>query len=320
MRIYKIIRYKNEVNNCYKYLIYNLKIILTTTTMETPTNDPNPEKKSIHKTCYISAFYDLKRENWIEFSRTFDTYLKGFEPIIKLFLSDNTQDFELIVYIDKKHIKILESKVNGKPSIRLIGIDEEFMRDNLPMWKTLNREREIMNSEGFKNIIPHRLRFPETHIPEYTLINHCKIDFICHAIDTGLSLAEYYCWVDFGYCSLDENIPKRMIDISKLNVDKINYTLINPIDERDKNIIYTLVYAPERIGGFFFFGSKNILKEYQSLYHKTLEFYQGNNLCDDDQALSLACYWQRQDMFHLHYVGAWHKALVIFQLDADIHR
>jgi hypothetical protein len=172
-----------------------------------------------------------------------------------------------------------------------------------------------MRSDSFRNTIPHRLCFPEHTIPEYTLINHCKIDFICYAIDNDISDAGYYAWVDFGYCRFPEITPKRLLDLGKLDLDRVNYTLINNLDDRDKNIFYTLMNAPERIGGFFFFGNKKILKEYQALYHGILTRYQQYGIADDDQALAVACYWESPDMFHLHGPWGWHKALVRFQAD-----
>jgi hypothetical protein len=271
------------------------------------------QSELLPKVCYVTAFYDMKRENWQTFSRTFENYLQCFQPIIDLFAIDDQA--EMIVYIDSIHYDALEQRTKSYRQIKLIKIDLKFMHDNLPMWKTLDRERQIMNSEQFRTLIPHRLIYPEHTVPEYTLINHCKIDFIGHVIDTKLSLAEYYVWVDFGYCKCPEYTPKRLIDISKLDLERVNYTLVNPIDDRDKSIMYTLLYAPERIGGFFFFGHQKILKQYQELYHKTLALYQQNGLADDDQALVLACYWQQPDLFKLWNLNGWHKALTFFQTD-----
>ena len=266
------------------------------------------------RVCYVAAFYDMKREEWTRFSRTFDDYLKTFQPIIDLFGIDDDQ-FEMIVYIDTIHYDILEERTRAYSRIKLIKLDERFMIDNLPMWKTLDREREIMLSDKFRELIPHRLIYPEHSVPEYTLINHCKIDFIGHAIDSNLSTANYFAWIDFGYCKCAEYTPERLIDPLKLDLERVNYTLINQLDERDKDVMYTLLYAPERIGGFFFFGHKNRLKEYQELYHQILASYQQVGIADDDQALVLACYWRQPDLFKLHYLGGWHRALNVFQKD-----
>ncbi len=169
-----------------------------------------------------------------------------------------------------------------------------------------------MNSEYYKSLISHR-DVPECHIPEYTLINHSKIDFMIEA--SKLKNSEFFCWIDFGYFALKERIPLNLVDINKLDKNRINYTLINPIDNRDSDVLYTLRNAPERIGGFFFFGERNVLKEYQELYHFVLkEFQYDYNIADDDQHLVLRCYVKQPDLFALHYLGGWHRALCHFQI------
>jgi len=264
--------------------------------------------------CYVTAFYDMNRDNWSHYSRTFEDYLLSFLPFVDLFTRYSTGGYEMVVFIDKKHQPRLQEIVPSNIGITLIGIDEEFMKNNIPMWSTIPREREIMNSPTYKKMIQHRSHCPETYIPEYTMINHCKIDFIGYTID-NLSTYQYLCWVDFGYFKKPEWIPTTMIDINKLDKDRVNYTLINKLTVMDSDPIYTLRYCPERVGGFFFFGNRDILKEYQALYHKMLYAYQYSyRIADDDQALVLACYFEVPDMFRLHYTGKWHIALKYFSI------
>jgi hypothetical protein len=271
------------------------------------------------KLCYITAYLDINRNNWKSFNRSFDNYLQTFLPYIELFKNNNSTplgpnlDYEMIVFIDEKYYSLLLSYISTSLPIKLIKINFDFM-NNLPMWKTLEKERSIMNSDSFQKLIPHRLHFPEHSIPEYTLINHSKIDFISYVINNNLSLSPYFSWVDFGFFSKSSNIPSTFLDINKLNLNTINYTLINPLNNNDNNIYYTLNFAPEKIGGFFFFGSRSKILEFHSLYLSMLNFYQNINICDDDQALVLACYFTNPSLFTLHNLGAWHKALTYFQI------
>lgn len=264
--------------------------------------------------CYITAYYDINRSDWKEFGRTNEDYFKHFQHYINLFSNPIDEEHNMIVFIDEKHYTKLSKMIEEKDRCRIIPIiiTNEWMNVNLPMWKYLNKERDIMNSDRFKNLIPDKLHFPEHKYPEYTLINHCKIDFINYALT--LSHAEYFCWTDFGYFATPERCPLRLLDINKLIPNKINYTLINPLTEYDKDPIYTLFVAPERIGGFFFFGDRKSMKEYQILYHSVLEYYQNVlYIADDDQALVLFCYYKKPYLFHLHYLGGWHRALSHFQ-------
>ena len=52
-------------------------------------------------TCYITSYYDINREKWTNnFKRSFDDYLKTFEPFISLFNTEYCGDDEMIVLID----------------------------------------------------------------------------------------------------------------------------------------------------------------------------------------------------------------------------
>lgn len=255
--------------------------------------------------CYVSAFYDINRENWKAlYPRSFSEYLKYFLPYIDLFSRDDKK-CEMIVYIDDKHIDEVKKHMKPNTDIKLIPINKEFMETNIPMWKKLDREKEIMSSSEFKNLIPHRLNFPENSVPEYSLINHSKIDFVNYTIENKLSSFDYFLWTDFGVLTKEEFIPKKFINIDQMKVDKINISLINHMDNRDSDRIYILINAPEKIGGAFYFGEKNVWKKFQCLYHAILSEYQISGICDDDQALVIACHFRDPTLFHMHYIGRW---------------
>jgi len=254
---------------------------------------------------YVSAFLDIGREDWKQFKRTYSNYLNCFQPILNLFLNSVTGKFKLVLFLDDKY------NINiNHPNIFIIPINQDYMQ-TLPLWKKLDRETSIMNSKIYKETFKERLCYPENSNPKYTLINHCKIDFICRAMQYIDS--EYYCWFDFGYCKNPEIIPTNFLDINKLDKDKINYTLINPLDDKDRDIMYTMLQAPEKVGGFFFFGNKYNLIKYQRLYHLVHSKLQENYIVDDDQHIVLRCYFEYEDMFKLYTLG-WHKALKHFQI------
>lgn len=260
--------------------------------------------------CYVSTFLDIGRTFWNnKFVRSVYTYLNCFKPFVKLFPKEGKE--KMIVFIDEKHSKEFKEMIENS-NIHAIEINMDFMSKNIHVWKSLNREREIMNSQEYKTKFANRLTFPENTIPEYTLINHAKIDFVNLAIDLEKQY-EYFSWVDFGYFQNESNIPTNLLDLNKLNLNKVNYQLLNPITEEDKNIMYTMIHAPERIGGFFFFGNRKTLKEYQNLYHSILEEFQNNNLADDDQHIVLRCFFKNPSLFHLHYNPKWHNILIDFQ-------
>lgn len=264
--------------------------------------------------CYITAFLDINRGEWKHFKRTFNEYLNYFMPYIKLLENCDKTKYEMIVYIDEKHFNKLQNIISSHIPIKLIPISEKWLEKNSILWTRLEKEKQIMEEcKEFNYLVNHRKRCPETHNPKYTLINHCKIDIVCHAME--LCDAYFYCWTDFGYFNDKSNIPKSMIDINKIEKNKVNYTLINNVQEHDNNIIYTLVNAPEVIGGFFFCGEKEPLLIYQKLYHQIHKQMQDCNIVDDDQHIALQCYFHNRNLFHFHNPrenNNWHKALIYF--------
>ena len=221
----------------------------------------------------------------------------------------------MIVFIDEKYLRVLQDSIH-LDNMRFIPINFEWMEKNTIMWNRLEREREIMNSQEYKSLLGElklASKTPENYIPEYTLINHCKIDLVVHSM--GLSTSAYFCWVDFGFFAPGRSslFPARLLSLKKLNKERVNYTLINEIKETDKDIYYTLKHSPETIGGFFFFGPRNALKVYQQLYHEIHELFQLLNVVDDDQHLALRCFFENENLFQLHHTGVWHAALIHFQ-------
>ena len=264
--------------------------------------------------CYVSAYFDIDRKSWNHFGRTFEEYLVTFEPFFDLFNKNICENDLMVLFIDKKYENEIKNRINDDVNIIIIPIDNEFM-SNLPRWKTLDREREIMNNLDFQELLGIRKNYYPEHLhPEYTLITHSKIDFVSWLITNNIVDYEYYTWVDFGFFKLKENIPKKLLDINKLNIETVNFPLVNQLDMLDQDVIYTVQNAPEKIGGFFFFGQKDKLLEYQKLYHEVVYWFQNElNIADDDQHITLQCYFKNPELFTLHLHYGWHKVFVFFQ-------
>jgi len=261
--------------------------------------------------CYVTAFLDIGRNDWKTFNRTFDNYIESFKPYINLFKNANSSDHSMIVFMDDRLVEQLCSLIPEGVPIRVVPINKEIM-SKWPLWSKYETEANIMRSEKYKTLMKDRLGFPEHNNPSYTLINHSKVDFIAEA--TRLCNSPYFCWTDFGYFKIPDYKCTELLNINKLDTKRINYTLINPLTESDKDLMYTMLNAPERIGGFWFFGPKLAMLKYQALYHYIHSEFIKNNLADDDQHLALRCYFQEPDLFKLHMLGGWHKALKEFQL------
>ena len=262
----------------------------------------------------VTAFYDIGRSEWnSQFTRKSQEYIESF----RLFLN---YDHDMIIYIDSRHFDALSKMVESSPyskNKRLIPIDEAWLKENIWAWSCLEREQEIMASDFYRNLIPHRIaaRYPENVNPKYTIITHSKVDFVCNAIDLGMISTEMVVWVDFGYFhnkTQEKHIPSKHFDLSKIDEKKINLCGMIEIDDKDRDILYTLRHAPVKICAYLFAATKNNMKVFQNLSHQALKVYQDAGIADDEQAVWLLCYFGNETLFKIHYFAEWHLGLKYF--------
>lgn len=262
----------------------------------------------------VTAFYDIGRSDWnSQFTRKSQEYIESF----RLFLN---YDHAMIIYIDSRYFDTLSKMVGCSPypkNKRVVSIDEAWMKENIWAWSRLDREREIMSSDFYRSLIPHRIaaRYPENVNPEYTIITHSKVDFVCNAIDSDMISTEMVVWVDFGYFhnkTQEKHIPLNRFDPTKMDYTKINLCGMARIDDRDKDVLYTLRYAPVKICAYLFAATKSNMKVFQNLSHQALEAYQSAGIADDEQAVWLLCYFSDESLFEVHYFPEWHLGLKYF--------
>ncbi len=255
--------------------------------------------------CLVSAFLDINRSEWPLFTRSIDKYINDFKPYLKL-------NHSMVVFIDSKHRDKVAELIRYNNNITLIPIDNEWMRSHITAYIYLETENTIMQTDKFKELIRHRIHHPECSKPEYNIIQHSKIDFVNHVIEHVDPQHTYYAWTDFGYFQDLNNIPTGNLDLSKFDLDKINLQGINPLNQYDYNILYTLQHAREKIGGFFYLGNKINMKYYQVLYHKILNMFYVNGIVDDDQHIMIQCVNANKDLFKIWDMNGWHKTYTFF--------
>jgi hypothetical protein len=94
----------------------------------------------------------------------------------------------------------------------------------------------------------------------------------------------------------------------------MSFCLRNTLDGKDKDMIYTLIYAPEKFTGCFFAGPSNLMIKMQQLYHECLNELYDHNISDDDQHIYLRCFFKEPKLFNLYLDETkWPKALCYFE-------
>lgn len=273
----------------------------------------NNNKTDINDIIFITAFFDIGRENWNNLSRSVDNYFDSF----KKFLT-NTKHKNLIAFIDDRYIntEFIKNYINNiecnkicERNVKFIPINIEWLKLNCQAWKKNDIFEIIMSSDDYKNKLNHRIKngygVPENIYAEYNSINHSKIDFIHYSIiNNMINSNQFICWIDFGYFNsiLHNNFqefPYAELDLNKFNLNKLNFYIRNKISQNDMNMDYTLINAPEVFTGSFFAGNLNRMEELYKLYDEVLNDFIENKISDDDQHVYLRCYLKNPDIFEL---------------------
>ena len=170
--------------------------------------------------CFVTAFYDLGRDQWHHYARGAHKYVLYFSKLVQI-------NMPLIVFVDDRYYAEVTKLINQfnyrRTFILLIPINESFLEQYIPSWQYIATDEAIMQSSQFKAAVAHRLikNTPETLYPRYTCFNHAKIDFVMFvqqhklartsyfaledisvdaaANDTNVRTVEYLGWIDFGY-------------------------------------------------------------------------------------------------------------------------
>ena len=281
----------------------------------------------------VTAFLDIGRSTWTdEFAREPSFYVDSFMNYLNY-------PYKMVCYIDDKYIDGIIQKYSTSPyqNKLFIPINRTWLLKNIHAWKHIEKDRNIMNSIEFKKFLEKRLPHmypngvpeqnvrnhlcPENIYPEYTVINHSKIDFIANAIENEYITTAYTGWSDFGYFRTFHSdgsiMPSSTIDINKLHPDKITFCLRRNIIENDKNMFWTLLFGYELFIGAFYAGPTELMIPFQKIYHESTQKMYSKSIVDDDQHVYIQCYCINPEIMHLEIFETddWPKTLTFFQIN-----
>lgn len=251
---------------------------------------------------FVTAFKDLNRGEWGHgFTRSVDTYLSWFKNLTKL-------PIRLICYCEKE----VEERIHSE-----LGFFNTYPYEPENTFLIhVDKEREIMESPAFKNIVNHR-NDPETNQPSYNLVNHNKYCFVKRTKDTFPGYS-YYAWIDFGYLRNENEL------YSSFKFDTINSELL--FSTMDNNIQYEFIKTQKELcirpqtailGGLFFVKKESVdwlIEQYTAVLYE----YYSLNLVDDDQALILQLYKKFPEKFTLRFVSGWFEFIKEFVIPLSI--
>ena len=243
---------------------------------------------------FITAFKDIRRDLWGVVPRSKYDYIRDFIPLAE------TLTYNLVVYVEDDVYETLQA-YHFPSNIFLIKSKEV---SNTFFDRYLESEREIMYSDQYKSKIPgDRKGAPEHLYPEYTLINHTKINYVVDA-KKRYPTYEYYSWLDFGAARINiHDVPKN-ICFERLQPKRTYLVLNYPPQERvkeDDMLKSHTIYFP---GGQFIVHT-SLVETFETLLENKLLEWREKWVCDDDQNLILQLYFDNPELFHLCQRNEW---------------
>ncbi len=241
----------------------------------------------------VTAFLDLKREEWKVHQRSKEEYIKYFHLLVY------STEYPICLFVEPSFESYLISlkKLPSHVSIYSIHNVDTFLT------KYIEVEKNIIQSDEYQSMIPQSRKIhPEHWNAEYNLLNHSKINFIQKASELYPQIS-FFSWIDFGFVRHLYHTPKN-IDTSLLPNDKIIRQVFKIPSQK---------FTPEEMltkDDIFFTGApfilhRNMICLYHDIYEKKLLEFQQKRIVDDDQNVSLQIYYDHPDIFENIICDEW---------------
>lgn len=257
--------------------------------------------KKTNRVLWVTAFIDLKRDQWTVWSRTKSEYFTNFSRISHL--------KDMICFTDESGVS---------PSYPF-NIDDTFIPKYVP------RQREIIENPEFRRCIPVEFQYnPEYNIPEYGILTAAKTCFLRRASELFPDYT-HYAWIDFGFAKTPEEAPPLDFSVESLihkdkilisshrdfGFDKDGETLIGPYNVKgllnEKCPWNKLNRNPHLLQGNFFVVPKTLTHWFEKETKRSIEIHHEASIAQAEQNLFLPIIHDFPSRFHIN-----------IRLDSDI--
>ena len=240
---------------------------------------------------FVTLFKDIGRDKWQHYKRDPSEYIECFLRLA------TSIPYKLVVYVEPK-IRGLLADYTFSDNIIFINFDSV---EHTFIKKYIGLESEIITSQDYQNRIPYfrKNQNPEHVYPEYTLINHSKINYIRDAKQNVLPNYMFYAWIDFGYAKNDTIQLPKAIALDKLPTNKLTYHSLRDVPDEKIDPNYILGSDDLYLTGSSFIVPNSIVEAFEVLYEYKLIEWQTRWIADDDQSLVLQIYQDHPGLFNL---------------------
>lgn len=251
----------------------------------------------MNDTVLITALYDINRHKYNNQElalKTLDDYLPWFKITLQL-------NCDMIIYTEEK---IKDFIIQHRPKKYKTKIIVTKLKD-VPYYKYKYRIETVLKSSDYKSKMKDLNRI-ECNLPEYTIIQYSKFEWLRNAIDINPFDNKYFFWIDAGCSRFFENFnlqnqfpgPKTS-ELLKNIEDKffcqtrldINRTIKIP------NFFYT---SHNLIYGTLFGGNKNIISFMADSVKYVFEDLLKKNIVNNEQLVLAYIYDKCPNNFHIY--------------------
>ena len=229
-----------------------------------------PEEVTDQQVLLVTAFRDINRGEWKASRRDRGLYLEWFSMLAAL------HGLRLVCYCEEELRKELPP---GPYSIRNYDIEDTFYK------VYYEREKEIMEQPEFRKWIGRRVLNPEHWNPDYSMLTHCKANFVRRAAQQYPGYS-HYIWIDFGAvrCPLH---PDTVFDWSRLLDGKIHMQMFGPPESYPADPRELCRQSPNALSASLFVIPADKALWYETVYEQELRRNHELNIADDEQNIML---------------------------------
>tara|TARA_B100000085_G_scaffold281448_1_gene308061 strand:- start:249 stop:1025 length:777 start_codon:yes stop_codon:yes gene_type:complete len=241
----------------------------------------------MNNTKFVTAFYDIGRENWRSYRRSVRYYISRFHRMV------NSLDNDFVLWTSEDLLEEIEKGIKkDNVEIKVFDFIEKYAK-NIEVCKT------IQNSEEFKKLCPEgkRNQCPEYYSPEYAALMNAKYDFVQRSIESGLIDTPFTGWIDFGYITEDKDLWNKTKYECNWDDNKIRLLQRLKFDPEKVDLQRYMLTNHCVFSGGAVVGKKESFGPFLRLYYKVRQRYYDKNVIDDDQGMLLACVIEKPELF-----------------------
>lgn len=255
---------------------------------------PHPAKNIVKPTArgeilFVTAFLEMGRENWAHFQRSSRLYRAWFSTLASL------ENLELVCYYEKDRWKELP---RGNYTLRDFQKEDTFFRDYY------EAEKEIMQNQAFRAWIGNRRANPEHSKPDYSMMTHCKANFLRRARQQYPGHS-HYAWIDFGIAR-EPMAPDTRFDWRPLMDEKIHMQVFGKPEEYPSDPRELCRRSPDALSASMIVIPERLTEWYEEAYERELRENHRLMIADDEQNIMLRMAQKYPDKISADPVKGWY--------------